>query len=295
MDIWIIKDGEKSGPIHDFEVRKKIEAGELNADTPAWHEGLPAWKPLREIDLFQREFEHPIELEFPDPIPDPTDTRQAPGTPASKTPSPVLPDAEGPHSMRRFWARWIDLNLFSMAWWLLMVVAGRDITATLMNPWVMLMHYVPWFVLETFLIHRFGRTPGKWLLGLRVVNNDGSLLSLGEATHRSSRVLFLGIGFGWDIVCLICQIMCFFTARRLGKPLWDHAGGHRVIVTPMKPIRVVSYVFVFFFAMMTKTIVLFPSLMEIGSKNNPELKRQYEEFKQRLESTRSPAAPDKAD
>lgn len=286
MDIWIIQDGEKTGPIHDFEVRKKIEAGELEGGTPAWHEGLAAWKPLREIDLFHREFDIPFEnvRDFGEDLIDPPAAATS-----SATPPAVLPDAEGPHSIRRFWARWFDLGLFSALWWIVMALVGRDITATLTNPWVILMHYVPWFVLEAFLIHRYGTTPGKWLLGLKVVNNDGSLLSLGAATHRSSRVLFLGIGFGWDIVCIICQIMSFFTARRLGRPLWDHAAGHKVIASPLNPMPLISYIFAFFAAVMIKSIILFPSVMEIGSKNNPELRKQYEEFKQKLEAASAPA------
>ncbi len=59
MDIWIIQNGEKIGPIHDFDVRKMIENGELPAATPAWHEGLTAWKPLVEISLFERELTGP--------------------------------------------------------------------------------------------------------------------------------------------------------------------------------------------------------------------------------------------
>ena len=98
-----------------------------------------------------------------------------------------------------------------------MWATGRDIGATLANPWIILFLYVPWFVLETILLHRFGTTPGKWLLGIRVVNNDGSLLSLAEATRRSARVLFIGIGFGLDLIAIVCQIMAWFTTKRLGR------------------------------------------------------------------------------
>ena len=291
MDIWIIQDGEKTGPIHDFEIRRKIEAGELEGGTPAWHEGLSAWKPLREIDLFQREFELAIEdRNFREEPMNPPATLTAPAAPPA-----LLPDAEGPHSIRRFWARWFDLGLFSAVWWLGMAMVGRDITATLMNPWVILMHYVPWFVLEAFLIHRYGTTPGKRLLGLKVVNNDGTLLSLAAATHRSSRVLFIGIGFGWDIVCIICQIMSYFTARRLGKPLWDHAAGHKVIASPIHPMPLLSYLFAFFAAVMIKSIILFPSIMEIGAKNNPEFRRQYEAWKKSLEDGPAPEKPENVD
>lgn len=266
MDIWIIQNGEKSGPIHDYEVRKKIEAGELPAATPAWHEGLDAWKPLGEISLFSREFDKPA------PVPD---SPYSPPELSSDQPAPPpLPDQ--PHLVRRFWARWFDLYLFAGVWWIAMWASGRDIGATLNNPWVIFLQYVPWFVLETFLLHRFGTTPGKWLLGLKVANNDGSPLSLAEATRRSARVLFIGIGFGWGILALICQLMAYITAKRLGRALWDHAGGHRVTATPLKPLRLVAYAFLLFAALQLQMIVVAPYVLDTAGKAFPTLKEQFE-------------------
>jgi uncharacterized RDD family membrane protein YckC len=266
MDIWIIQNGEKTGPIHDFEIRRKIEAGELPASTPAWHEGLPAWKPLVEIGLFEREFDRPFEhRDTPYASPE-----QGPDAPAE----PIPPNQS--FAIRRFWARWFDLYLFAGIWWIAMYSSGRDIGATLTSPWVILLQYVPWFVLETFLLHRFATTPGKWLLGLTLVNNDGSLLSLGEATRRSARVLFIGLGFGWGLLALICQIMAYFTTKRLGRPLWDHAGGHRVTAAPLHPLRIVFYVIFLFTALQLQMIVVAPYVMENAAKTFPTLKEQLE-------------------
>lgn len=41
---------------------------------------------------------------------------------------------------------------------------------------------------ETFLLHRFGTTPGKALFGLRIVREDDTPLGLGEAARRSFSV-----------------------------------------------------------------------------------------------------------
>ena len=318
MDLWIIQNGEKIGPIHDFDVRKKIESGELPGTTPAWHDGLPAWKPLIEISLFEREFERPFE-DHATPFASAADdaVRQVP---------PPLP---GPHCLiRRFWARWMDLCLFAGVWWIVMWAGGRDIGGALYNPWIMLLQYVPWFVLESFLLHRFGTTPGKWLLGIKVVNNDGSLLSLADATRRSARVLCLGIGFGWGVLALICQIMTFFTARRLGSPLWDQAGGHRVIAAPflrpwhvmlasvagflpwlfigsnlvwailsplcgllayvsgkvrgttapLHPLRFAVFVFVFSAALQLQFIVVTPHVFDAVAKQFPNTREQFEQI-----------------
>ncbi|MDP3850680.1 MAG: RDD family protein [Luteolibacter sp.] len=268
MDIWIIQHGEKTGPLHDFEIRRKIEAGELPADTPAWHEGLTVWRPLVEIDLFSREFDRPIE------------SHEKPGAifgdDAQEEPDGPPPPPVQPHLIRRFWARWFDLYLFAGVWWITMWAIGRDIGETLNNPWIILFQYIPWFILESVLLHRAGTTPGKWLLGLRVVNDDGSLLSLNEAIRRSGRVLFLGIGFGWGVLALICQIMAYFTTRRLGRPLWDHAGGHRLASAPLSPLRLTAYVIGLFAALQLQLIVVAPFVMENMHKTFPALREHFE-------------------
>lgn len=261
MDIWLIRDGEKTGPFHDFEIRRQIEAGELPGTTPAWHEGLGAWKPLVEIDLFTREFERPATP--PEETAEPS--RQDP------PPLPVKP-----HCLRRFWARWLDLSLYSGFWWIGMWAAGQDIEAVLLHPWLMFFHYVPWFFLEPLLIHRFGSTPGKWLLGLEVVNQDGSRLSLAAATRRSLQVMISGIGFGWFLLALFCQVLSLITTRRLGTTLWDHAGGHRVKVGSLSPLRILTLVLLFAGALVLQLIVISPYTNKMNAEAFPAFKEQFE-------------------
>lgn len=267
MEIWIIRDGEKIGPLHDFEVRQKIEAGELPPTTPAWHEGQSEWKPLKEIDIFTREFDVPpakvdsltqsqSEEEHPKPPPLPAQT----------------------FYLRRFWARWLDLFLYSGLWWFGMWAAGQNIEATIQNPWVIFVKYVPWFVVEILALHYFGTTPGKWLLGIRVTNNDGSLMTLTESTHRALRVMFAGVGFGWELLAVFCQALSVFTAKRLGSPLWDHAGGHRVTVAPLLPIRVLALVCLFVGSMLLESIVVSPHTYRIVTAQVPAMKTLIPEY-----------------
>jgi uncharacterized RDD family membrane protein YckC len=261
MEIWIIQNGEKTGPLHDFEIRRKIETGELAPSTPAWHEGLDSWKPLVEIDLFTREFEL---------------VKENDETPAEPSRSPLPSQPANPHLIRRFWARWFDLYLFAGVWWIAMWAIGRDIGETLTNPWIILFQYIPWFIIETILLHRFGTTPGKWLLGIRVVSDEGRLLNLRESTHRSARVLFLGIGFGWGVLSLICQLLAFFTTRRLGRPLWDHAAGHHLEAESLNPLRITGYVIGLFFALQLQMIVVAPYVMDNMKKMFPAFSEQLE-------------------
>jgi len=266
MDVWIIQDGEKAGPLRDYDVRGKIARGELGAGVPAWHDGMSDWRPLGEIPLFATEFER-IAQQEPAAVPD--------ESPPAPTPPPLPPSVQT-HLVRRFWARWFDLYLYAGLWWLAMWAAGRDIAGTLNNPWLILFQYVPWFVLEALMIQRFGFTPGKWLLGIRVCNDDGSPLTLPQATRRSMRVLFLGIGFGWGILALLCQLMAFFTTRRIGKPLWDMAGGHRLETQALSPLRIAGYVIGLFAALQLQMIVVAPHVTEQMKKNFPALREHIE-------------------
>jgi len=261
MDIWLIRDGEKTGPFHDFEIRRRIETGELSGTTPAWHEGLGAWKPLVEIDLFTREFERKAAPPEESPAPD------------SQSPPP-LPAT--PHCLRRFWARWLDLSLYSGFWWLGMWAAGQDIEAVLSNLWLILTRFVPWFALEALLIHRFGTTPGKWLLGLEVAHADGSRLALGASIRRSLHVLVGGIGFGWELLAVFSQMLCLITALRIKTTQWDHAGGFQVKAKPLKPLRILTLALLYSGAFYLHFIVLFPYALDEVAKERPELKADYD-------------------
>lgn len=269
MDIWIIQDGEKTGPIHDFEIRRRIEKGELDADTPAWHEGLAAWQPLRSLPLFEHEFNKPAEM---------VETTIEPIPPRGGPPPLPMPA----FIFRRFLARWFDLHLYSAIWWLTLSLSGRDIKMLMGDPWLATLHYIPWFALEAFLIHRFATTPGKWLLDLSVRNPDGHRLNLTESIRRASRVMFFGIGLGWYLLSLICQVMAFITTRKFGKSLWDQSGGHLVIGRTFHAAKVICFVLVFCTSFMLQLFVLLPHFLDQAEEANPQYKKEYQEIRERL-------------
>lgn len=264
MEIWTIEDGDKRGPFHDIEVRRRIADGELGPETPVWHDGLDDWTALAEIPVFAAELEAATRKDEPE---------------SEVMPPPLPEEMRGPVAkptfVRRFWARWFDLIGFTALWWFALWLAGRDIRGILNSGWIMLFQLVPWFMLEAWLIHRWGRTPGKWLLGIHVLNDDGSLLSLAESTRRAVRVMFLGVGLGWGAVALVCQAMSWFFARKLGRPLWDQAGGHRVDKDSMAPVKVLVFVGAFWGLMMLQWAVVSPFVVEQSIKTFPQLEEHY--------------------
>ncbi|MEI7956220.1 MAG: RDD family protein [Verrucomicrobiota bacterium] len=272
MDIWIIRNGEKVGPIHDYEARRRILSGELACDTHGWHEGLDTWRPLSEMAIFKDDCDG---LQFID-----VNTEHTPGDEESeildavKASPPPLPSSLA--LGRRFWARSFDIQVYIAVWWLSMWVTGRNIDAVFSNLWIMVAQLVPWFILESILIHHFGTTPGKWLLGLHVANTNGTPLNLAAATLRSFRVLFGGIGFGWGLLAVFCQTLSYFTAKRLGSALWDKAGGHRVLAQPLVAWRVTIMACVFFAALQLQMAVIGPSIYKYAAEKFPFMKEELE-------------------
>lgn len=266
MDIWRIVGGKRSGPYPDYEIRGMIEKGGMEADERVWHEGLDEWKRVDEVVIFQGLFEKKAKEVSPPPLPE----------------GSAVPDGNGVKVKpkvfltRRFFARWMDLFVYGAFWWLALYFGGRDIGVASMNPWLMLTMYIPWFAVEAWLLHRFGTTPGKWLMGLAVRNDDGSLLSLKQAIWRSLRVLVTGIGFGWKWLSPLCQTMSWFTARRMGKPVWDYLGGHQVTARELNPFKIMMLMAGFFFAMMLQFSVLGPYVERVVVEEKPEMAPYYE-------------------
>ncbi|MEP2775990.1 MAG: RDD family protein [Luteolibacter sp.] len=272
MEIWRIAGGKRSGPFPDYEVRGWIEKGEIEPDERVWHEGLEEWTRIDQVGIYRELFEKKAEMATPPPLPKGSPTPEG---------NPLDDQVKGRvYLMRRFWARWMDLFVYGSLWWLALYFGGRDVGAASLNPWLMLVMYIPWFVLEAWLIHRFGTTPGKWLMGLSVSNDDGSLLSLKQSIWRSLRVLVTGIGFGWRWLSPLCQTMSWFTARRIGKPVWDFLGGHKVTATELNPFKLMALIFGYLAAMMLQFSILGPYVEKMVVEQNPEMAEFYEPWHQ---------------
>lgn len=117
-------------------------------------------------------------------------------------------DVAEPHPWRRYFARGIDLALVglpvSFVQYVLLhrnyttVSRWEDIVCALIG-WGLLV------LLEPLLLARFGKTAGKWCMGITVTRPDGGRLSYGEALERTAAVWLYGAGLGISIVELVCN------------------------------------------------------------------------------------------
>jgi len=267
MQIWLIRDGERYGPHPDYTIRVGIENGQYTVDTPAWHEGLDAWTTLGEMPVFKSSFGAPA-------AGDDRETRdEPPPLPASFPPQATVGSL---HLGRRFWARMVDLNIHIAIALLFLYVANFDIGAILTTPWLILFILISWIPFDAALIRYHGTTPGKWLLGIRVSNDDGTPLSGKQSGWRASRVVVAGLGLGLPYVMPLCMFISYWITRRIGRPIWDHIGGHVMHFRPIRFTRYFAVAGVLFIASQLQVAVIAPYIMPIYQEQFPSMREHFE-------------------
>ncbi len=75
----------------------------------------------------------------------------------------------------------------------------------------------------------WGRTPGKILLGLRVVSADGSPISWSRAWHRALLVWARGRFLGIPVLFLVTSAIAMRGVARTGRASWDEATRTNVV------------------------------------------------------------------
>lgn len=124
----------------------------------------------------------------------------------AKLDSPVpytdaLPRVQMP--WRRYFARMLDLFFYSVAWGIFLALVCKVNLANRTRGMRLFDNLVAlglMLLLEPRLLSWFGTTPGKWILGLYVTDNEGYRLSISEAFSRTWRVFRSGMGLGLPIV-----------------------------------------------------------------------------------------------
>lgn len=103
---------------------------------------------------------------------------------------------------RRYFARWLDLTFYTLVWNIfLALVLGVNIIARSESGKVLdyIASYLLMIMIEPFLLTLFGTTLGKWILGLRVTDNEGRRLTFEESRSRTWKMFSYGMGFGIPI------------------------------------------------------------------------------------------------
>lgn len=83
-------------------------------------------------------------------------------------------------------------------------------------------------LIEIPVLKAFGTTPGKWLFGIYLRDEDGGRLSYGQVKGRSFSLFARGMAFCIDIAYYVAAALSYFRLKRQGKTRWDEDYGVRV-------------------------------------------------------------------
>jgi uncharacterized RDD family membrane protein YckC len=177
--------GEQKGPVEAGEFEALIAAGTIRPETLVWQPGMPNWQPASDAR--------------PDLLPP-----MLPGVPsvpapmyASETPALIGGRRYGGFWIR-FLARFIDgLILMIPSIVVIVLVVGTSFFESIFSGDISsIMQTAPLFLVaglinaamyaayDSFSTSTYGGTPGKLVLGLRVILLDGSMLNLQQALIR---------------------------------------------------------------------------------------------------------------
>jgi hypothetical protein len=164
---------------------------------------------------------------------------------ASSAPERVVP-LPIPGPWRRYIARLLDL----LPWAFVVGFAvGLFNTATGLHlmqfPWpyavvraVSGLIYLPIVLIIDALVHSAcGNGLGKALLGVRVVELDGTRPTFRRYLRRNGSIWARGLAFGLPFAQQLASLVCYLTLKREGQTTWDKTLRFRVVREPCGPVH----------------------------------------------------------
>lgn len=210
MQYWIRQNGEKQGPLAVWDVYEKIDSKELSRDELVWHDGLSSWVKAEELflDRFKELEVKELKIE------------------GSETPPPlpqaVADSASKPFWWRRAFAKFLDLILAQLIFFALINLLKIPLVPESNTSWVIIFQVLPWIFIESYLLQKYGTTPGKYFMGLSVSSISGEKISARTALIRTLYSWGVGMAFGLNPICLFSALCCYFVSLPMNRFSWDY-------------------------------------------------------------------------
>lgn len=248
MNWFYADDSGQKGPHTEFDFTNLARNGTIKPTTLVWHEGLPDWQPLTQVrpDLAADSRAPSISgVAVPEQHKDLIVQQMREGV------VPGLVAHTNPYGLVyagfwiRFAAKMIDgilltvVNVVLIAIVVLIAVGGLSgfnaekfqrmdtdpafqMTIILGQLIVVAITYTVSVLYNAIMVWKWDGTVGKLAVGIRVVREDGSRLTLGRAIGRGFADLIN------QVVCILLYIMAAFDDER--RALHDHICSTRVVV-----------------------------------------------------------------
>lgn len=116
--------------------------------------------------------------------------------------------------IKQFWGISFSIDIYSIS-----ITSWKEyLIKNLLIEYLLLFTYPS---LEALMLYKWGTSFGKWLFGIKTVDENGNNLSYGTALKREYNVLFQGLGLAIPILNVI---LAYISAKKLkndGNTSWD--------------------------------------------------------------------------
>lgn len=209
------KERKQLGPVTEAKLLSLLEENKIDQETLVWSTKMDEWKPLKETSLAD------VKTEIKEDVKNAVKGIYI--SPKEKN-EENAPLASEPRAFARYFARQFDLIIALLAllifWPYLLIDSEVQGVLAMMFFWV---------GGETIFMTNFGTTPGKALLGIKVVKKDGTKISFTDSLKRSFRVYLRGMAIGLPWLSLATMILAKFRLEKKGETTWDLLGGFTVL------------------------------------------------------------------
>jgi len=235
MDWYYANGGEKQGPVDQAAFDRLAAEGVILETTLVWHEGLTEWQRYSDTEpaMYCTECGKPHPIGFMMPFGRSWICVNCKPRFAQKIREGVLHTLALPYA--GFWIRFAAKSLDGIVLWIVNMLpnfflAGMiGFRAQKFDPTHLFAYFgtLSLFQLafsvayETLFVWKYGGTPGKLVLGLKIVRPDGTALSLPLALGRYAANFVTGFTMG------IGHVMAAFDDEK--RALHDRLAGTRVI------------------------------------------------------------------
>ena len=242
MDWHYAEGGERKGPVSEEEFQQLVSSGVITSDTLVWQAGMENWLPYGQVSgdasgpsgAMGTTTCAECGQAFP-----PEDVISLGGVSVCGTCKPIalqrmkegaaLP---GQLVLAGFWARFaakfLDNLILQIPFQVLTIAVVGGLTSSMgeetaaaVSIIISLSYYPVWALYSIFFIGKYGQTPGKMALKIKVVTPDGEKVSYGRAAGRWGAEILSAL------TCSIGYIIAAFDEEK--RALHDHLAKTRVV------------------------------------------------------------------
>lgn len=137
---------------------------------------------------------------------------------------------------RRYFARVLDFAVAAMVMGVAVAIFFPSLLVNSSDRFIGLVGvWVVFPFLDALFLTFWQTSPGKWLLGVRTVVEEGRIFTFGEALGRAASLVIRGIWFGIPLLSIIPLIVAYGRATKGREQPWETTSGTHTEVRPLGP------------------------------------------------------------